>query len=197
MNVFDRFAEDVRVATDKYMEGALEIMGVHVKEMIQKQLVENGSVDDGKLFTSIMWATSQAMDRSEGDAPPIRVPDKKGVLHVGTADPKAPYVEYGSGPHKQHAEQGPEFEENIRDWASRHGWMAKDGGELKISDVWNLIQSIRARGTTEQPFMRPVVADLAGGSAKAAMNSYLANLLRAEFGKIPKQKTVIDVNVQF
>jgi hypothetical protein len=75
--------------------------------------------------------------------------------------------------------------------------MAKDGGELKISDVWNLIQSIREKGTTEQPFMRPVAADLAGGSAKAALNSYLANLLRTEFGKIPKRKTTIDVRVQF
>lgn len=189
------FEEDVRAATDRYMEGALEAMGAFIADMLRDQIEENGSIDEGTLVKSISWATAQATDRSGGgDIRPVNAPTKKGVLHVGSADPKAGWVEFGTGPHMANSEQTAEFEENIRDWASRHGWTGKDGAELTVDDVYPLIKKIRENGTTEQPFMRPVHVKLQSG-AMMALSGYLTGLMGKEMGKIPKRKQIVDIKI--
>ena len=68
------------------------------------------------------------------------------VCHVGTADPKAKYVEWDTSPH-QTPRDSAQFIANMIDWGQRHN-LSKDF-------INHLIRKIRRTGTSAHPFMRP------------------------------------------
>jgi HK97 gp10 family phage protein len=76
---------------------------------------------------------------------------KEDEAFVGTVVDYAPYVEYGSGPHKTNV-GSQDFVDKITTWAMRKG----------IANPWPIIKHIRKYGTDPQPFMRPALDRMNG-----------------------------------
>lgn len=193
------FYSRCKTMLERLQEQALEVAGQKVAEMLKDKLDEKEANDTGRVRDSITWATSQATNRAmvgsaaqEGDV--IKPPSVPGIVFIGTAVPYAPYVEYGTYAHGQNREMMEQFINNLLEWAARHGWQARDGGELKYSDIYPLIKKIRENGTDEMPFVRPVLAELNSGGLSVIRGAF-QNLMRKEIDAMPKGTTTIDLNV--
>jgi hypothetical protein len=166
---------------------ALEAMGKHLAEKMKEPL-EGKHEDTGRLRDSITWATKDATGRdlvgpSAEESDVISQPESVGVLHIGTAVPYAPPVEYGSGPHVANGEQSQEFTDRLTDWARRHGFAE--------NDIYYLIQYIRKNGTEQIEFINPT-KQYAEGAGSAALNDIIRRFMREEFKKIPKTTKTIE-----
>lgn len=93
------------------------------------------------------------------------------VAKVGTADPKAHYVEYGTGAHKTPNNQA-EFVARVTAWCQRHG--ITDSAEIA-----RVISAIRHRGTLAHPFLAPakeVAREHLGTNFQVALKGVLARM---------------------
>lgn len=108
----------------------------------------NCPVDQGKLRSSI----NRTVEIGAG----------RGI--VGTPEESAPYVEYGTGPHKTNTGSS-DFVYELTQWCNRHGITNKNLQFL-------IIRHIRKHGTTAQPFLRPSF-DEVSKHAESIMNDFL------------------------
>jgi hypothetical protein len=190
------------ILPDKVLEecvnGAFAVLGPRIASTMKGRLNQNGSEDTMRLEDSITWATPVAVDTAMGKGKPtdiIQKPATKYTLHVGTAVPYAPYIEHGSTPHGgSNAAEHERFVANMLDWASRHGWEARDGGALKESDIYYLLKSIRDNGTSDKPFIAPTKTEYEG-KVGGMFSAAIAPLIRNAFGTRKGKKTMIDVHV--
>jgi hypothetical protein len=183
---------------EKAVNGAFAILGPQIATTMKDRLNQNGSEDTMRLENSITWATPVAVDTVMGKGNPtdiIQKPTTKYTMHVGTAVPYAPYVEHGSTPHGgSNAAEHERFVTNMLDWARRHGWEARDGGELKESDIYYLLKKIRDNGTSDMPFVAPTKTEYEG-KIGPMFRAAITPRIREAFGKRKGTKTVIDIRI--
>jgi len=192
------FYSNVEKALDRIVEGALESLGAWAAKEMKDEIESSGHNDTGRLKDSITWATSEALDRSlvgpaaeEGDV--IAQPTTKLTLHIGTADGKAPYVEYGTDAHRTD-EQKEEFHQRLLEWCARHGWTSKDGGPLTLSDIYPVLKKIQEEGTDASPFVQPT-KDKMEQSGLSPITAMVNKLIGQELNKIPKNTKTVDFKI--
>lgn len=109
--------------------------------------------------------------KSEHLLTPMRDPY---TVKVGTRDPKAPYINYGTGPHKS-AKDSDEFVRNIREWSLEKGLDTAEDNSFSNY----LIKKIRRFGTYARPF-KPKTAErmdsVAGVYFTTASNRAMRNI---------------------
>jgi hypothetical protein len=117
---------------------------MEIAMLIQRDAVMLCAVDQGQTRASISISDEKGLVSGKGQDFP-KAP--AGSVLVGTVYPSAPFLEFGTGPHKT-ANGSKEFLSSLKDWCVKHG----------LADVeFLIVRSIRRRGTRPHPFMRPAL----------------------------------------
>lgn len=152
--------EEFEKGLDRIVQEMLNSVGAVGAEAMRSELSADHGINTERLIGGITFATATKLDRSnvssltkETDLP--EVPPDRRTLYIGTANPYAPYVNYGARPHGEgngsaEPEEGT-FYEKVLEWAE-----AKFGSSPETRDMAQRIaKSISANGTTAIPFFEP------------------------------------------
>ena len=124
---------------DKQVSGKMSRIMVEGGNRIQKEAmntVERNSHNTGNLLNHI-------------DSTANLVADVITEIIVGTTVPYAPFVEYGSGPHKSSNNSG-QFKEDLKRWCDLHGL-----------PFYPIYRKIVKNGIKEKPFLIPAFNKIA------------------------------------
>ena len=135
-----------------FMEGAIEGMlqaigGIGVK--VIRESIENKDFS-GDTRASVMWNTAKASSGTKAKEK-LDKPGNKNTVYIGSADPVASYLEYGTGPHTT-ALDSSEFVAEIKAWAKHKG--------IPDQYVGGIITNIRRYGTKAYPYINQAKSDL-------------------------------------
>jgi hypothetical protein len=101
-------------------------------------------------------------------------------VHIGTADPKGKYIEYGTGPHKK-PDESEEFVAKIKAWCAAKG-VDEDFAAF-------VIKKIRRTGTSAHPFRAPTKQYL-----EQIAKQYFVMAVRKGLKAMPKVRRTIEAN---
>lgn len=152
--------EDIPGALDRVVQNMLNSIGAAGAEAMRSNLDQDHGMNTERLVGGITYATSTAVDRSkvngyvkDSDLP--ECPSNRTAVNIGTANPYAPYVNYGALPHGQgngpaEPEEGT-FYEKVLEWAAQ-----KWGDSPETRDkAQRIAKSIAENGTDAVPFFEP------------------------------------------
>jgi len=152
--------EEFEKGLDRVVQAMLNSVGAAGAEAMRSELAPDHGINTERLVGGITFATATAIDRSnvsslvkESDLP--EKPSDRATVAIGTANPYAPYVNYGALPHGQgngsaEPEEGT-FYEKVLEWAE-----AKFGSSPETRDIAQRIaKSISENGTDAVPFFEP------------------------------------------
>ena len=152
--------DDIPRAFDRVMQNMLNSIGAAGAEAMRSNLEQDHGMNTERLVGGITYATATAIDRSKmnGLVKDSDLPEKPGarnIVHIGTANPYAPYVNYGALPHGQgngpaEPEEGT-FYEKVLEWAAQ-----KWGDSPETRDkAQRIAKAIAENGTDAIPFFEP------------------------------------------
>lgn len=143
----------------RIVQAGLNTIGAAGAEEMRSFLREDAGVDTERLRNSISFASMTATDRSRNmnvkNTDWLEKPNSPFAVNIGTANPYAPYVNYGSlpigrGGGSAEPEEG-SFREKILQWAI-HKW--GDSEETRARAM-GIAKAIAEHGTDAIPFFEP------------------------------------------
>lgn len=114
-------------------ERGVKIVAIKTQKAAVENIGKNGTIDTGLLRRVQLEILANGLE-----------------AEVFSQQEYAPFVEFGTGPHKTN-KGSREFIEGMLGWGKRKG--------LSAEETWAVIQAIRKRGTPARPFMRPAAEE--------------------------------------
>jgi hypothetical protein len=136
----------------RFIEGAVDGMlqaigGLGVN--VIRESIENKDFS-GDTRESVMWTTAKTSSDTESKEK-LSKPGNKNTVYIGSADPVASYLEYGTGPHTS-ALDSKDFVAEIKAWAEHKG--------IPDRYVGGIITNIRKYGTKAFPYINKAKTEL-------------------------------------
>jgi hypothetical protein len=186
---------------ERAVMGAFEAMGPTLVNILKDAMNDTEAQDSGRLIDGVTWATQKHVDRAligsrAKDEDVIQKTDNPFEMHVGTANPYAPYVEHGSLPHTNSSGEAATraFEDNMLAWAKRHGFTKRGRLVETVDDIYPLLQHIRKTGTDANPFMGAAKTE-ADKQAQRLFNTAMLPFMRAMMRNRKATRTVIPIQI--
>lgn len=150
------------------MEELLQTVGNAGVDIIRDNMSHRD--DTGKTKGSVMWATAQSSGGAIApDIEELEPPTMGGVCYIGSGEPNAGYIEYGTLAHSDGTDSAA-FVAAIKEWAARNG--------IPDKFVGGIIRNIQQNGTDAHPYMKQSKMELRE-SVKQLGRNFLVKFIQA------------------
>jgi hypothetical protein len=145
---------------DAHIESTLEAIGEKGIEVMKENMEHKDYT--GNTRGSVMYRTKATYKRPDKTEFIIDAPSKENEVDIGSANPVATYIEYGTPAH-QRSNNWEEFVAAIKEWAQTKG--------IPEEAVFPIIRKIHNEGTVAYPFAEKTKLDMLAFCRQAGLNA--------------------------